>query len=216
MKKGVKLAFVCGIILLFALSGCSLLKTAAGGANSNVLFQDDFSNSSSGWDQVSGDQGWTDYKDGAYHIHVDITNSDLWANPGKSFGDVSIETDAFKVDGPDDNDFGLICRYQDVDNYYFVAAANDGYYVLGKVVDGTQEPLMGDGWAQTDKVYSGTTTNHLRLDCVGDTISFYINGNLMGEATDSDYATGDVGLIAGTFGTEGVEVAFDNFVVTKP
>jgi hypothetical protein len=35
-------------------------------------------------------------------------------------------------------------------------------------------------------------------------------------AQDSQLGSGDVGMIAGSFEQGGVDIAFDNFVVTKP
>lgn len=50
-----------------------------------------------------------------------MTEYDAWANQSRSFpGDVRIEVDAAKIGGPDDNDFGVICRYQDIDNFGMV------------------------------------------------------------------------------------------------
>jgi hypothetical protein len=33
---------------------------------------------------------------------------------------------------------------------------------------------------------------------------------------DSSFSSGDVGLIAGSFATEGTDIHFDNFVVRQP
>jgi hypothetical protein len=183
--------------------------------DSGTLFSDDFSNTSSGWDRATGENGFTDYQDGTYHIQVIPDNYDLWANPGLSFTDVRIDVDATLVSGTENNDFGVLCRYQDTANYYFVEVASEGYYGIGKKTDGVQNVLT-DGYPATDLVNAGNTSNHLRVDCAGDKITLYINGTLAGSVTDSSFAGGDVGLIAGTFDVAGVEFAFDNFVVTQP
>jgi hypothetical protein len=68
--------------------------------------------------------------------------------------------------------------------------------------------------------YSPTITvggaNHLTLNCFQETLTAYINGQLVGIADDPDLSSGDAGLLAGSFDVGGVDVAFDNFVVTKP
>ena len=225
MKKNRKI-FMAGL-LICALFTCacnltnfasSILRNAATptAQTSNVLFSDDFSDTSTGWDQGSSADGLTDYKDGTYRIRVETPNLYFWANPGRSYGNVSIEVDAAKVDGPEDNDFGLMCRYQDENNFYFARAASDGYYTIGKYAEGQLKFFLEDEWAITNVIKTGNSTNHLRLDCVGDKISFYINGNLMAEVSDDDFPTGDLGLIAGSYNTGGVEFAFDNFIVTRP
>jgi hypothetical protein len=208
------------------LSACNLLSminsdtssdsdTDSAAVDTNVLYSDDFSSSSSGWDRASGDEGYTDYSNDAYEISVDVANYDLWANPGEYFTDVSVETDATLVSGTEDNDIGVICRYQDVSNFYFAVIASDGYYGIGKVADGSQEYLT-DGLPSTDLVNTGYATNHIRFDCVGSSLSLYINGDLAESVSDSDFSAGDAGLMAGTFDTPGVVVSFDNFVVYQP
>ena len=202
-------------VLAVASFSCSL----AGGAtpDPNILFQDDFSDTSSGWDRVNNSDSVTDYADGAYRIWVNKPQYDIWANPGKSFaGDVRIEVDASKKAGPDDNDFGVICRYEDINNFYFFHITSDGYAIIGKITDGNQTYLSGDQASQAPAVHQGEASNHIRADCLGDTLTLYVNGEQTLSVTDGDHASGDVGLMAGTFDTVGVDVLFDNFVVRKP
>ncbi len=182
-----------------------------------VLFQDDFSNPESGWDRVNAKDGITDYTDtGAYRIFVNVDNTDVWANPGLNFTDVRIEVDATKVGGPDDNDFGVICRYQGLDNFYFFIISSDGYYAIGKVQEGEQTLLSGENMEYSDAILQGMATNHLRADCVGPHLVLFVNGNKLAEARDDAFADGDVGLIAGTFDTKGTDILFDNFTVFQP
>jgi hypothetical protein len=204
---------------MFTLSACSVVSSLLSGAtnsNPNVLFQDDFSKTSSGWDRTTTNGDSTDYKDGAYRITVETLNYDLWANPGKSFQDVKVEVDATMMGGPENNDFGIICRYKDIHNYYYGTVASDGYYGIVKVIDDSLIPLTGDGMVATDLVNAGSAVNHLRFDCVGSALTLYVNGTILGSVTDTDLTVGDVGLIAGTFDTAGTDIAFDNFVVSKP
>jgi hypothetical protein len=58
--------------------------------------------------------------------------------------------------------------------------------------------------------------NHLRADCIGDKLTFYINFTEVASAADSDLPNGDVGVLAGAFAEPGVDVLFDNFVVIQP
>ena len=185
--------------------------------NAKVLFQDDFSNPDSGWDRVHESDGVTDYTgDGAYRIQVNTPNLDVWANPGLKFTDVRVEVDATKVDGPDDNDFGVLCRYKDLGNFYFFIISSDGYYAIGKVYQGDQTLLTGDSMSPSDAILQGAATNHLRADCVGSRLTFYVNGVKLAEVQDDAFAEGDVGLMAGTFDQPGTHILFDNFTVLQP
>lgn len=201
----------------FQLDVTSLDSSLNGGlANMQVLLYDDFSDTGSGWTNSESEAGETAYYQGQYRISVDNANYDLWANPGVNFSDVKIEVDATKLAGAESNRFGIQCRYVDVDNYYFAVISSDGYYGIGKVIDGTQTFLNEYGMLVTDKVYSGSSLNHIRLDCVGSRLTLYVNGDYVDAVDDSDLASGDVGLIAGTFENKGTIVSFDNFAAVNP
>ena len=216
MKKKSVLILSLALVLILTLTACSLSQfLPSGKTDSNVLFQDDFSKSSSGWDKWSGDSGSTDYVDGTYQIMVNDTQYDLWANPGKNFTDVSVEVDAVMVGGPEDNDFGILCRYVDVENYYFGIISSDGYHAIGTVIGGTQS-IIGENMQPSDGINTGYESNRIRFDCVGSTLSLYANGVLLQQESDTNFTSGDVGLMAGTFDTAGAQIAFDNFIVTKP
>ncbi len=187
----------------------------------NILFQDDFSSTSSGWDQVRDvpdAPGMTDYDQDGYRIQVLESDTNYWANPGLSgLGDVSITVDAKKIGGLDDNDLGIQCRYVDLDNFYYFLASSDGYYGITKVVDGSQELIGQDQLLPTDAIKTeADAVNTLRADCVGSSLTFYINGTQIASVQDTTFTTGDVGLMAGTFDTAGTDILFDNFVVRKP
>ncbi|HKY83637.1 MAG TPA: hypothetical protein VJ160_02305 [Anaerolineales bacterium] len=210
------LSLACSLVSGPDIDGSEVDPVIESGLGQGVLFQDDFSDTSSGWDQVEAEEGVTNYAHGAYRIFVGQADRDYWANPGLSFGDVRVEVDATKVGGPDDNDFGVICRYQDVDNFYGFLVSSDGYYSITKVADGVRETLGTDGWPATDAVHQGDASNRIRADCIGDELSIYANGQLVYSTNDSAFATGDVGLIAGTFSETGTDILFDNFVVLRP
>jgi len=187
-----------------------------------ILFQDDFSSSSSGWDRADWEDGFSDYDNGQYRMLVKVSSYDVWANPGQYFeGDVSVEADATKTNGDDDNDFGLICRYSgspDSPNYYFYyfIISSDGYSVIGKVTNGRAEYISSEQMKPSGAIQQGFATNRLRADCIGDTLTLYVNGKLAASAIDSSYTGGDVGFIVGTFDIPNTEIAFDNLTVYSP
>ena len=182
-----------------------------------ALFHDDFSDSGSGWDRASEDSGGTDYSSGVYRIWVDQSRQDRWANPGLSFTDVRVEADASKAAGPNNNDFGLICRYRDSGNFYAFWISSDGFAGIIRYLDGDSQVLSEDELMQaSEQIRQGYATNHLRADCVGTTLRLFVNGELVEEVEDASHAEGDVGLMAGTFDLPGVDIHFDNFVVLAP
>jgi len=188
-------------------------------ASGTVLFQDDFSNPTSGWDQVSAPGGTMNYDSGVYRILVTTPTFNFWSTPGRQFTDTRVEVDTAKFGGPDNNRAGLICRYQNADNtpkYYFFVISSDGYFGVGKT-NGPQAILLGqNAMALSTNIHTGMAVNHLRADCAGNILSFYINGFPVAQVTDSELASGDVGLVAGTFDQVGVDIIFDKFIVMQP
>jgi hypothetical protein len=182
------------------------------------LYQDDFSDTGSGWPEVDSEGGTAGYAQSGYRINVVLDNYSVWGESGSgTYGDVSIEADATVLGGPTENEYGLICRYVDAENFYAATVASDGYFFFWKRVQGGDlEFIEQESGGQSAAINQGTASNHLRLDCVGTTLSLYANGELLAQVNDSNLAAGDVGLYAGTFDTAGTDVLFDNFVVSQP
>ena len=208
------------LFLLLVISGCGFLgapfTTTKTNMDSNVLFKDDFSDPSSGWDRRDEADGVADYVDGVYRIFVNKPSYDIWANPGLDFTDTIIEVETKKIGGPDDNDFGIICRYQGMANYYFFIISSDGYYGIARMVDGQQELIGEKTMAFSDVILQGEKMNKLRIKCIDDRLALSVNDTLLMEVKDTTFSSGDVGLIAGTFDLPGTDVAFDNFIVRSP
>ncbi len=185
--------------------------------NPGLLLFDDFSDPTSGWDKADETNYFADYDNGAYRITVKTDMYDSWANPDLNvFSDVSIEVDATKSSGPDDNDFGLICRYQAVDQFYYAVISSDGFYGITKVSTDSTDLLGATELLPSDAINQGTVSNHIRFDCKGDVLTLFVNGQQVDQQTDSEYTSGNVGLIAGTYDTPGTDILFDNFAVYQP
>jgi hypothetical protein len=215
MKPTILLALLA---LILALPACSALspEDPAATVPANVLFQDDFADPTSGWDRITKEAGITDYADGAYRIFVNTISTDVWSNPGLQFDDVRVEADATKVGGDDDNDFGVICRYMGPENYYFFIISSDGYYGIGKVSGGKQQLIGMESMPPSEAIRQGKASNHLRADCIGSKLSLYVNDQFLAQVEDGEFASGDVGLMAGSLASPGTDIHFDNFVVSMP
>ena len=204
------------LLFLLLLSACApsatpVVPVASPGA---VLYQEEFEDNTSGWDRVSNENGIMDYDGGGYRMLIQKPDISMWSTPEKNLGDVRIEADVSRLNGPYENRTGLICRYQN-GNYYFFLISNDGYYGVGKFTGG-QTILLGQESMQASELIQKDAVNHLRADCIGNTLTFYINNNQVLQVQDSDFASGDVGLLAGAFSQPGVDVLFDHFTVMQP
>ena len=184
----------------------------------DAIFKDDFSQPFNGW--LRGTElpngGVSDYVDGNFRIFVNEPNFDYWSVPNLEFTNTRVEVDAVKQSGPEINRFGLICRYQDELNFYFFIASSDGYYAVGKIKDDQLSLIGMNEMLPSSAILAGSGLNHLRADCIDNQLTFFVNGQMVAQVSDSDFATGDVGILAGTFNDPGVDVLFDNFVVVKP
>jgi hypothetical protein len=205
------------LLLLVLLLACQTsliadLVTPPGG----TLFKDDFSDPSSGWARTVSRNGAMDYDAGTYRMLILKTNYDLWSVTGHAFKDVRVEAGATRIKGPLENRFGLVCRFRDSRNFYFFIISSDGYYAIGKVRDGTRTLLGQAMMAPNPAIALDNGPNHLRFDCVGLSLTAYVNDQVIAATGDADFPDGDVGLLTGTFNEPGVDVAFDHFVVIKP
>ena len=194
-------------------AGCTVFLPSGSGA---VLFQDDFSRSTTGWQTFQETAYQADYVDGAFRVRVDAPNTLAWSTPHFELGDVRLDVDTTALGGPADNTFGLVCRFRDPGNFYFLLVSSDGYSGIGVVRDGQRSLLTGSAMLPSDYLVQGMTANHLRADCVGPRLSLYINGALANEAAAADWDSGDVGVIVGSYAAPGVDIQFDNFTIANP
>ena len=183
-----------------------------------VLFSDDFSNPKSGWDVRETASGATGYRDGRYFIRVDVPQFQLWSSPDQPFtGDVIVEASASPVHGPEKNEMGVFCRYQDRQNFVFGSVGADGYYAIVEIKNNKETILTGNGkFLLSDAIPHGSETYIIRLACEGGRYTLFVNGKKIDSASSSAFSGGDAGLLAGTFDQGGVEILFDDFKESRP
>ncbi len=202
------------LLLVVVVSACTTITPKVNPGE--VLFQDDFSRPSSGWDRYEDEAYKSDYEDEMYIIKIQRQNTEAWALPDLSFEDVIINVESSKVAGPDDNVYGVICRYQDSDNFTFFLISSDGYTGIGAYVDGQKELLSHPTLLPSDAVETDGGSNYLRAECVGEQLRLMVNGQLVAQAVAQNVNMGDVGLIAGSYEKSGVKIRFDNFSTIQP
>ena len=184
-----------------------------------VLLQDDFDDPNSGWDDWETDAGSVaGYYDGHYRVMTDVTVW-MWGRSSRHFTDVVIDVDATQVTAPanDNNGYGVICRVQSNDwgDGYGLVIAGDGNYSIQKITEGDWEPIID--WTYTDVINQGNATNAIRAICEGSRLVLMVNGQIVAQAEDDSYPSGDVSLVATTFEeNELTEIHFDDLVVTRP
>ena len=178
-------------------------------ARGELLFEDDFSREA--WQVYRDDDHDKGYEAEQYFILVEAESYTFWSVSRETFDDFVLEVETEQLAGPDDNDYGVILRYQDDDNFYTFKISGDGYYAFGKLVDGETFDIIR--WQEHDVVRQGGSTNRLRVEASGENFSFYVNDEFIDAAIDPDFSQGDIGLFAGTYENTGVHIGFDNLKV---
>jgi hypothetical protein len=221
MKASQPIAFILFfLIVIFALGACSpLLELAginSGNSENTPFFMDDFSDHQNGWKLTIQEEGIVQYDGDAIRMLIKNPGTELWSTPGIVIKNSSINVDAEKISGSENNLFGIICRYMDANNFYAFLVSSDGYYAIVKNIDGERKILSSDSFEPSGFIQKGASNNHLRADCLGKTLSLYVNWEKVDEVADIDLASGDVGIITGTFNEPGTDIKFDNFIVIEP
>lgn len=180
----------------------------------SILYQDDFTDQNSGWDVGGGDSADRRYAGGRYEIEVITDNFYAWSNPGRTFGDVVITTTAQAVNSTGEGDYGLLCRYQDTDNFYALEISEDGYYSIWKAENGEFIALVD--WEYSSSIPQDGSPVTITAACVADSLTLAANGVQLAQVFDSSFASGDIGLIAGTWDLGGLVMGYQEIVVHRP
>lgn len=171
-----------------------------------------------------------------------ISQEVIFSALDRTFTDIDLSVKAREVDGPDDNQYGVVFRFRDHSNYYAFFISGDGYYSLVKRENGVLRDIST--WGESDAIAVGQATNTIRIVAQGDAFQFYVNGELMplclagenafsmwnpatGECAtselvtvfrDEDFAQGGIALAAGTSIdlSAPVVIAFDDLTINGP
>lgn len=178
-------------------------------AGGEIVYQDDFSNEVTEWPQGKN----TYYKNGRYYVLVPSENQYQWIKGGENLRDMVIQIDTRVEQSSGNGDYGVICRYQNDNNLYLFEITQDAYYAIFKMMDAEFYLLI-------DFTYSdmlvGLKNSKLEVACIGDILTFAVNGKLVGEVSDRSFDTGDYGFFVGTFNEGGNLISFDNVIVSQP
>ena len=213
------------IILLLLLAGLSacLPDNIQGPDPCNeggTLLNDDFDQTKDcGWVLFNG-RGVTEViEEGVLRISNSLSGELAWTNADRNFDDLIINVQARQVSGPDDNAYGIICRYQNEENFYVFLISGDGHYAIGKYQSGSPQILYLTGEGQyvfSDAINQGAASNDIRASCIGNELSLAVNGIPLDNVTDPTFVTGDIGLGASTFQPGTAVIEFYSIRVIAP
>jgi hypothetical protein len=228
---GVAVVIIALVIVVIVANSPDTSQDDSSGRASSVIFQDDFSDRASGWDDVGEQPIGGHYSNGAYRIYADADAGEdgefAWAaKPRKTENmfptaplSLSIEVDARKIAGgsrPRDG-YGILCRAEGNQKDYSFILGNE-QVIIGKSTPDVDFKTLDSA---VIPAAAPNATNHLQAVCTsieGESavhLEFSVNGNVVATATDRDdpHLIGTLGLFVFTVDT--LEVEFDNFVATE-
>jgi hypothetical protein len=217
-------------VIRITIIGVLLLVTAACGAGESepdacdnlpdIMFIDDFNGEfDCGWATYNRGGGIASIENSAMQLTVSQPGQIWWTNPSRNFDDVVIRVEARQVSGPNDNAYGIICRYQNEENFYVFLISGDGYYAIGKYQTGNENVvyLTENGQFQpSDAINTGIASNEMEVSCIGNELSLAVNGAPLVSVSDPTFVTGDIGLAASTLQAATGVIEFDNVQVATP
>jgi len=152
------------------------------------------------------------------------TGTGQWSIAGDAFAQNSVAGDARAIIGTPVDDqvvslrvrptafaagtawVGLVARYLNDQNYYYVTLRNSGMLSLRKLVNGAITEI-----ATVPVSVAVGSTYALRLDATGTALRVYLNGTLVIQAVDSSHTKGRGGAIAYKAAAQ-----FDDYVAYQP
>jgi hypothetical protein len=130
----------------------------------------------------------------------------IGANTGDQSVAFRVRPTAFAATTGQERWVGLIARYRDDRNYYYLTLRSSNSLSLRKLVNGVITPIR-------DVPVNVTvgTRYALRLDVTGSTLRAYVNGNLLIQESDTTHAAGRTGAMTWKTAAE-----FDDYVAYQP
>lgn len=183
-------------------------------ATPDTLYVDDFTNSR-GWASTVQDNFAFGKDQGGYYIFVNYPNAAIWSIRYEDYTDVRVQTHAKRVKGPETGYYGVVCRFVDASNYYMMVVAEDGFYGIGKMLEGSLT-FIAKGLDEAGVIFKGDAANQVEGDCLGSQLSLVVNGQNLLQVEDFLHKQGKIGLVTGAFTGYGVQVNFSDFIVLKP
>lgn len=216
------LCLIGGLGCVLAACGSAPVATGTPAAQFKQILFDSFENNINSWNVFTVEgmgEGGYDEKGQQYRIKVTKTNAHVWSNPTipltAQLKDVTVSVEAENASNVSNNLFGVICRYKNEKNFYFLMISSDGYFGIGKVIEGQYQLINRNDYPPSSVIDQKQKTQRIRAECVGTQLSLYVDDQLVDRQTDADLIQGGVGLIAATLGGETV-IDFDNFEVKGP
>jgi hypothetical protein len=179
----------------------------AGAPLGPVIYQNSLRGAAGGW---TNDSHCSDKPDG-YHIVGDY----LCYAPVTRQANVDFLVTVTQLKGPTNLLYGIVLRSSGKGNYYLFGIDGNGKWIFAKLTNNSITDLV----KPKSSAVINTNLNHpntLEVRAVGSQFNFYVNGIQVGQASDSAYSTGLVGLTSDASPEGTVEVVYANIQIAQP
>lgn len=220
-SRKTKTWITCGclaLLFIILLSSCSneseTSPNATIGPLSQEVVRDGFDSQNGNFTTYSGEDGAAFYENGKFHIK----NYTASVYPSASyikqqqFSDFALEVDMELVSGSSTSWQSVVCRYNGLGDSYMFCINGSGKYSILKAVGGVATMLK----KPTSSSHIKTVANKIRVECIGDSLTLYVNGFRVAQVSDHTLVTGNLGFSVESASGEYTEVAFDNMVIWTP
>ncbi len=188
-------------------------------AMAGVLYQDNFTDPTTGWPKLAFDNYFIGYHEpNHYHVEVHAPNDKAIVTiPKLKFDDVTLQIKALvepnNTAQAGDFRYGVVFRRSGSNYYAFaISPRNKTWYLLKSSPNALTELKKG-----TSEMIQGLKADDtLRVDAQGATFSLKLNDQAIGEVSDSSYITGEVGFMVETFDSSRAHIHFGNITLAQP
>ncbi len=193
--------------------------SAAVVSSNNVLYDDNFTNPTSGWPEAKFDNYFIGYHEPEYyHIEIDSPNyrAPVFVPGKKSYEDatiqVEVQTNSTKTAATGDFAYGIAFRRSGDQYYVFAISPRSQKWMFLK---SSPSALTTLAEGADNSLHLADADDLLRVDAQGSTFSLHINDRLVAQISDSDYADGEVGFYVQTFDGKQAHIHFDQIIIQK-
>ncbi len=177
-----------------------------------ISITDTFETKSGNWDETEQTNFNLIHGEGTYTIEIFKEAFMAWS----LYDDMTL-TDAILLTSarrgsPDQGYYGIIFGYRDVNNFYYYRLRDDGYFDIGKRVEGEFIDIQTETFS--DRILQGQELNKLSLIITGGNIQAFVNLEPVATVTDAAYNGGQFGMLASTpLGSSYFQADFDYYSV---
>ena len=183
-------------------------------ASPSLVLEDDFT-VRTGWHTETQPGFEMYYQAGGYRIHNRNTDSNVSSTRTFEHQDIRVEVDAAMVSVPAGGYYGVVCRFQNLQNLYAFVIGSDGFHAIVKIQN-SEVSFLEEGRADNGPILLEGEVNRVTGICQGSQLALEVNGQRLLEAEDLTFVSGNVGLLVGNREQPGSLVHFDNFALHEP